>query len=112
MSILLTAAARTRIAQFTALDQATLGLRFGVKKVGCSGWQYIVDMAKEINSDDSVFDLDGIRVVIDQNSLPIVSGTEIDFKREGLNANFAFNNPNMTAACGCGESFSVEREAI
>jgi iron-sulfur cluster assembly protein len=112
MSISITQAARQRINQFALQDPANLGLRFGVKKVGCSGWQYVVDMTKVIQENDTVFDLDGVRIVVDQQSLAIVDGTEIDFKREGLNATFAFNNPNVTGACGCGESFSVERQAI
>jgi iron-sulfur cluster assembly protein len=112
MSISLTEAARTRVAQFTANDPGALGLRFGVKKVGCSGWQYVVDVAKSINEQDQVFDADGVKVIVDRSSLNVVSGTEIDFRRDGLNSAFAFSNPNVTGECGCGESFSVDRAAI
>jgi iron-sulfur cluster assembly protein len=110
--VVLTAAARQRIAQFTANDESALGMRFGVKKLGCSGFAYVVELAKALTPQDQVFNVDGIQVVIDSVSLPVVRGTEIDFKREGINANFAFNNPNMTGECGCGESFSVDKAAI
>jgi iron-sulfur cluster assembly protein len=52
-------------------------------------------------------DIDGIRVVVDPKSLPLVEGTLIDFQRQGLNASFVFHNPNATGECGCGESFTV-----
>jgi iron-sulfur cluster assembly protein len=112
MSIQLTEAAKTRITQFTSTDQDALGLRFGVRKMGCSGWAYEVEVAKALDEDDTVFEIDGVKVYVDAKSLPIVDGTEIDFQRQGLNSNFVFNNPNAIAACGCGESFSTTKDAI
>ncbi len=112
MSIQLTPAALARVQQFTASDDAALGLRFGVKKVGCSGWAYIVDVAKTTSAEDSIFEQDGVKVYVDAKSLAVVQDTQIDFQRQGLNSTFVFNNPNMTGECGCGESFSVDRAAI
>jgi iron-sulfur cluster assembly protein len=110
--ITLSESAKQRALHFTSADPQAKGLRFGVKKMGCSGWAYEVGVAHTLAADDHVFNCDGVSVVVDAKSLPIVSGTEIDFQRQGLNAQFVFNNPRVTAACGCGESFSVEREAI
>lgn len=112
MSIQLTPAALARVQQFTASDAGALGLRFGVKKVGCSGWAYVVDVAKTTSMEDSIFEQDGVKVYVDAKSLSVVQDTQIDFQRQGLNSTFIFNNPNMTGECGCGESFSVERAAI
>ena len=112
MSIQLTPAALARVQQFTASDAGALGLRFGVKKVGCSGWAYVVDVAKTTSIEDSIFEQDGVKVYVDAKSLSVVQDTQIDFQRQGLNSTFIFNNPNMTGECGCGESFSVERAAI
>jgi len=67
----------------------------------------VVDLAAAIAEDDRVLDIDGIRVVVDPKSLPLVDGTLIDFQRQGLNASFVFHNPNATGECGCGESFTV-----
>jgi iron-sulfur cluster assembly protein len=112
MAIQLTPAALARVQQFTANDIEAIGLRFGVRKVGCSGFAYVVDVAKQLNADDQVFEIDGVKVVVDSKSLPVVRGTEIDFRRQGLNSTFAFANPNMTGECGCGESFSIDKAAI
>lgn len=107
MGIQLTAAAVERVRQFTSREPGSIGLRFGVKRTGCSGWGYTVDVAREIRSDDTVVEQDGVRVVVDAQSLPLVQGTEIDFVRQGLNQQFAFRNPQAAAACGCGESFTT-----
>ena len=108
MAIQLSPAARTRMQDFLARNPGAPGVRFGVKKTGCSGFGYTVDLAEAIADNDQVFDLDGIRVVVDAKSLPFVDGTEIDFERQGLNATFVFKNPNATGECGCGESFTVD----
>lgn len=105
--IQLTAAAAARVASFVAGKPGAVGLRFGVKRTGCSGWAYTVDLADEVAADDTVFEQSGVRVVVDARSLPLVAGTEIDFARKGLNAEFVFRNPNVTGACGCGESFTT-----
>jgi iron-sulfur cluster assembly protein len=60
-----------------------------------------------VSDDDCTFQIDGVPVIVDAKSLPLVDGTEIDFQRQGLNASFVFHNPNATGECGCGESFTV-----
>jgi iron-sulfur cluster assembly protein len=103
----LTPAAAARVASFVATRPGALGLRFGVRRTGCSGWAYTVDIAEAIGADDLVVETAGVRVLVDAASLPLVSGTQIDFARKGLNAEFVFHNPNVTAECGCGESFTI-----
>ncbi|MGH8215467.1 MAG: HesB/IscA family protein [Rhodanobacteraceae bacterium] len=112
MSIELTPAAAARVRDFLAANRAAPGVRFGIKRTGCSGFGYTVDLAREVTGDDKVFDLDGIKLVVDAKALPFVDGTRIDYARDGLNAAFVFHNPNATAECGCGESFTVEEQGI
>ena len=107
MSIQITAAASDRMRAFLVKAPDAAGVRFSVKRMGCSGFGYVVDLAESIGEDDKVLDIDGIRVVVDPKSLPLVDGTLIDFQRQGLNASFVFHNPNATGECGCGESFTV-----
>jgi len=108
MSIQLTSAARQRMQDFLAREPAAVGVRFGIKRTGCSGFGYTVDLARAIAENDQVFQQDGLQLVVDRKALPFVDGTEIDFERNGLNATFVFRNPNATGACGCGESFTVD----
>jgi iron-sulfur cluster assembly protein len=85
-----------------------VGLRLGVKKVGCSGYGYVVDFLDEADPEDHVYRVDeDVAIYVDPDSLPFVQGTEVDFVRQGLNAGFEFRNPNVKAMCGCGESFNV-----
>jgi len=111
MAIHITDAARQRMQDFMAKQPGACAVRFGIKRTGCSGFGYTVDLATAVAADDTVFEQDGVRVVIDRKALPFVDGTEIDFRRQGLNANFVFSNPNATGECGCGESFTVETPA-
>ena len=107
MTISLTDAAADRVRRFLHDDSSAVGLRLGVKTVGCSGYAYVVDLAQRVNEDDTVFESNGVKVVVNAKSLPIVDGTEIDFTRQGLNEGFAYHNPNAKSLCGCGESFGV-----
>ncbi len=107
MSITLTESAANRVR--TYLDTSTgQGLRFGVRKTGCSGFAYVVDIAAEANADDLVFNSCGIDVFVDPKSLELVAGTTIDFEKQQLAESFTFRNPNVSAECGCGESFTVD----
>ena len=108
MNIQLTPAARERMLSFLAAKPDAAGVRFGVRKTGCSGYAYEVEIADSIGENDQVVEQDGIRLVVDRKSLPFVDGTQIDFARQGLNAAFVFRNPNVTGECGCGESFTVD----
>ena len=84
-----------------------VGLRLGVRKTGCSGWAYTVQLANTIEPDDLVFEDQGIKIVVAHDSFGFLDGSEIDFAGEGLGRSFRFNNPNVSAECGCGESFTV-----
>jgi iron-sulfur cluster assembly protein len=107
MSVSLTPSAADRVRSFLANRGRGVGLRLGVKKTGCSGFAYVVNYADDVGSGDVVFDSAGVKVIVDNESLQYVDGTEIDFVREGLNEAFKFRNPNVKGECGCGESFNV-----
>lgn len=86
-------------------------IRFFIQESGCSGYMYRIDFVSEPEANDIKIDLGhGIDFYVDSKSLAVVQGTEIDFKRDGLNEVVKFNNPNVTAECGCGESFVVEKD--
>ncbi|MGH8372254.1 MAG: HesB/IscA family protein [Gammaproteobacteria bacterium] len=112
MSIELTPSAAARMRDFLAKNPAAPGVRFGIKRTGCSGFGYTVELAKDVTAEDTVFDLEGVKVVVDAKALPFVDGTRIDYAREGLNAAFVFHNPNATGECGCGESFTVASSSV
>ena len=108
MAISLTQSAATRVRSFLAKRGRGVGLRIGVRKSGCSGWAYVVDIATAANDGDVVFEQDGVSVRVDPESLAAVDGTEIDFVKQGLNHSFVFRNPQVEAECGCGESFTTQ----
>jgi iron-sulfur cluster assembly protein len=107
MSISLTSAAADRVKNFLGRRGHGLGLRLGIKKTGCSGFAYVVNYADEIGSNDLVFEDQGVKVIVDRESLGFIDGTQIDFVKQGLNEAFRFRNPNVKGECGCGESFTV-----
>ena len=108
MTIQLTESAAKQIQVQLANRGRGLGLRVGVKKVGCSGFAYTYDYADEIRPDDQLFEAHGTKVVVDPKSLDFLKGSRLDFVRDGLKQVFKFENPNVDATCGCGESFSVK----
>ncbi len=105
--ITLTQAAASRIQDQISKNNA-LALRFAAKESGCSGYSYVLDFANEKKSDDEVFEQFGVTVFVDQKSLLILEGTQIDYVSEGLNQTFKFSNPKATDECGCGESFAIQ----
>jgi iron-sulfur cluster assembly protein len=107
MSITITPAANERMRHFLASTPAAAGVRFGVKRTGCSGFAYVVDLADTVGDGDQMVEVDGLPLIINDSSAALVEGVVIDFQRQGLNASFVFHNPNATGACGCGESFTV-----
>jgi iron-sulfur cluster assembly protein len=109
MAINRTPVAFQRVQRFVAASGA-LGLRFGVSRTGCSGWGHVADLARDQRSDDTVFEQQGVKIFVDADSLALVDGTEIDFGKQGLSEAFLFRNPNATAECGCGESFTTEAD--
>lgn len=107
MAITLTEPAAERVRSFLESRGSGIGLRLGVKTMGCSGMGYVIEFVDEINDDDEVFESNGIKIMVDTKSLVFIDGTEVDFAKEGLNEGFKFNNPKEKDACGCGESFTV-----
>jgi iron-sulfur cluster assembly protein len=107
MPITLTPAAADRVRYFLSERGHGVGLRLGIRKTGCSGYAYVVNYADTVETGDRVFDSEGVRVLVDAESLKLIDGTVVDFVRQGLNESFRFRNPNVRGECGCGESFSV-----
>ena len=108
MSITLTESAARQITAHITERGEGIGLRLGVKRTGCSGFAYVVDVADQLTPDDVLLDNRGIKIVVNIEHLPLLEGTEIDFVRQGLSDSFRFRNPNVSGECGCGESFSVD----
>ncbi len=106
MSVSLSPAAADRVRTFLHTRGRGVGLRLGIKRTGCSGYAYVVNYADEIQADDTVFEDQGVKVVVPADSLEFVDGTEVDFVKHGLNEAFKFHNPRAKSECGCGESFS------
>ena len=107
MSISLTKNAAEHVKNYLEKRGKGIGVRLGVKTTGCSGMAYTIEFADDIESGDHVFEDKGIKVIGNPKSMVYLKGTELDFKREGLNEGFQFKNPNEKDRCGCGESFSV-----
>ena len=86
----------------------TFGLRLGVKTTGCSGMAYVLEFVDQPEEDvDQVFESNGVNVVINKKDLVYLDGLTLDYQKHGLNEGFEFINPNESARCGCGESFTV-----
>ena len=83
-------------------------LRLGLKESGCNGYMYVLDYIDRPQADDRAFEIaEGLALYVRQDDLRLVRGTEVDLVTEGLNSSLQFKNPNATAECGCGESFSL-----
>ena len=100
--------AARRIATLIQMEgDADLMLRLSVSGGGCSGFQYGFSFDKSQQQDDRVFERNGVKVVIDDTSLELLAGAEIDFVEDLVGASFQIRNPNASSSCGCGNSFSV-----
>ena len=107
MAISMTERAAARLNELLAKQQDGALLRLGVTSAGCSGFAYVMDFTDTVGEGDVEFEEHGIHLVIDREHLGYLEGMEVDFTRDGLNQSFTFNNPNVSATCGCGESFAV-----
>jgi iron-sulfur cluster assembly protein len=108
-AVRLTDAAAERIRQIIAsADGQVQGVRVGVTNGGCAGMSYTMDYADAAKPLDEVVEDKGVKIFIEPKAILFLIGTEMDFVREKLGARFVFNNPNQTAACGCGESVSIK----
>jgi iron-sulfur cluster assembly protein len=107
MAVSLTESAARQIKKQLEKRGKGVGLKLGVRKSGCSGYAYTLDYSDEVVSDDAVFEDFGVKVIVQKNDLAFIDGIQLDYRREGINEAFQFNNPNVTGSCGCGESFTV-----
>jgi iron-sulfur cluster assembly protein len=104
----LTEAAAQRITELTKrADSEIVGLRVGIKNGGCAGQSYTVEYAHDIRPTDEVVQDRGVKILIDPKAVLFLLGTEMDYKVDKMSAQFIFNNPNQTGACGCGESVQL-----
>jgi len=108
-AVRLTDAAATRIREIIASAEGQVqGVRVGVTNGGCAGMSYTMDYADAAKPLDEVIEDKGVKIFVEPKAILFLIGTEMDFVREKLGARFVFNNPNQTAACGCGESVSIK----
>ena len=105
-------AAAARIRDIMAKsDRPFAGVRVGVKNGGCAGMSYTLEYAEKANPTDEVIEDKGVKLLIDPKAVMFLLGTEMDYKVDKLSAQFVFNNPNQTSACGCGESVQLKPAA-
>jgi iron-sulfur cluster assembly protein len=111
-AIRLTEAAAERIKYVMAnATHPIVGVRVGVRNGGCAGMAYTMEYAQQVEPADEVVEDRGVRVLIDPKAVLFLIGTEMDYKTDKLSAQFVFNNPNQTSACGCGESVQLKPSA-
>ena len=104
----LTAAAAARVKDILAkADRPVVGLRVGITKGGCAGMTYTMEYADAVAPADEVVEDKGVKILVDPKAVLFLLGTEMDFKTDKLSAQFVFNNPNESSACGCGESVQL-----
>ena len=102
-------AAAARLKEIMAnSEKPIVAVRVGVKNAGCAGMAYTMEYAERIDPLDEVVEDKGVRILIDPKAVLFLLGTEMDYKVDKLSAQFIFNNPNQTSACGCGESVQLE----
>lgn len=102
------AASRVREIVANRADEGAKGVRVGIKKGGCAGMEYTVDLVTEPNSADDHIVHAGAEVWVDPAAMLYLLGTEMDFEVTKLRTGFVFNNPNQSSACGCGESVELK----
>ena len=106
--IVVTENAARRIAVLKTQEEAEKAfLRIAVSGGGCSGFQYGFTFDEQRNEDDFVFERDGVAIVVDDVSLGLLNGAEVDFVEDLMGASFQVRNPNAASSCGCGNSFSI-----
>jgi iron-sulfur cluster assembly protein len=103
----LTDAAAQRVSEIVAARENALGIRVGIKKGGCAGMEYMIDLVTEAKAGDDVVEKDGSKVFVAPEAVLYLLGTQMDFEVTKLRTGFVFNNPNQTSACGCGESVEL-----
>jgi iron-sulfur cluster assembly protein len=108
----LTDAAALKLAELTKDEtNPEIGLRVYVYSGGCSGYRYGMMLEDQPTAEDNVLSANGVRVYIDNNSVPLIQGSQIDYVDTLMGAGFTVNNPNATSGCGCGSSFRTDADA-
>ena len=103
----MTDAAAARVSDILAANPGNAGLRIGVKKGGCAGMEYSVELAAEAKPREDMVEQGAARVFVAPEAVLYLLGTEMDFEQTALRTGFTFKNPNQTSACGCGESVEL-----
>lgn len=112
MSISITDSAGEQIKEMMKDEAESARLRFGIKGGGCSGLSYALGFESEINEElDKIEEINGIPVVMNNQDIPIIEGTTIDFKQNMMGGGFSIDNPNAIVSCGCGSSFKAKDRA-
>lgn len=107
--ITITSEAASKVKELAARDErADLALRLFVTSGGCSGFSYGMTLDDEVNADDDVSEDDGVKILVDSDSLPYVNGAQVHYVESMMGAGFVVNNPNATGGCGCGQSFRTD----
>jgi iron-sulfur cluster assembly protein len=104
----MTSAAAERVNEILESNPGHAGVRVGVKKGGCAGMEYTVELASEAKAREDMIEQDGARVFVSPEAVLFLLGTQMDFEKTALRTGFTFNNPNQTSACGCGESVEIK----
>lgn len=105
----LTDAAAERVKELVEnSDKNAIGLRVGIKKGGCAGMEYTMDLVEDAKAGDDVIEDKGARLFVDPSAVLFLLGTEMDFEVTKFRSGFVFKNPNEVSACGCGESVSLQ----
>lgn len=107
MAISITAAAAEHVRRLLQQHDGGVALKINIGVSGCSGYMYELDCVDAVGAHDEVFEEHGVTVLVEKKNLPFVNGMSLDYRAEGLNEGFAFDNPNAKNLCGCGESFQV-----
>ena len=105
--VVVSTAAAKRVAKILATEPDMTALRVSVEGGGCSGFSYKLDLTDDVQDDDMVLEAEGAKVLIDPISLMYMGGSVIDFVDDLMGQSFQIKNPNATASCGCGTSFSM-----
>ncbi len=106
--VAITPSAAQRVQTLIKMEgKPNLMLRLSVSGGGCSGFQYGITLDDQVNEDDVITEQHGTKVVVDQTSLDLLAGTEVDYVEDLMGSSFQFKNPNASSTCGCGSSFSV-----
>lgn len=107
ISVNITKKAINKAKELLNKDQKSIGLRIEIQKGGCSGMTYNVVYSNKIKDQDEVIEREGVNFIIDPSAVLFLIGSTMDWKEDKFKSGFIFHNPNETARCGCGESFTI-----